>query len=148
MNDVALLLLIFIFAYVYCLLYAPSIEKVYYNSFSGNLNRLHKKCMYTCKTNTCKSLISGRGNTYFINTPEEEQQGVKNCLITFWGMGHFLLFTIIGYLLPGMFFESLIIGIAFEIYEYNKYDCADPLDILYNTGGFLLGALIRSITMS
>ena len=63
----------------------------------------------------------------------------KNCLITFWNLGHFFMYTLIGYFCPNLFWSSLIFGIIWEYIEYMKWECEDYLDIVYNILGFFLG---------
>ncbi len=41
-------------------------------------------------------------------------------MVTFWGLTHAGLYVIL---------ETLAIGIAFEVYEKEKYDCHDTFDI-------------------
>ena len=58
--------------------------------------------------------------------------------MTFWSMSHFILYFILGYFLPNLWFEEFIIGIIFEFGEREKR-CDDMLDIFYNGMGLALG---------
>ena len=141
-SDVIKLLILYIISAIICFCYAPKIEKMNDGTWHGQINKFQKKCFYDCKGDFCKNLTKGRGDTYFTNTPIAEQLHIKECLVSFWSLTHILLYTLIGFLFPGLFFETLLIGIGFEIYEHFAMNCADPLDIVFNTSGFLLGAFI------
>jgi hypothetical protein len=43
------------------------------------------------------------------------------------------------FLCPSLFWETFLLGTGFEIYEYIALDCADPMDIVYNVLGFVIG---------
>lgn len=136
-------LVVIIFALVYCIIYAPSIENLddNDNSFLGKLNQLHKSCIVSCGGNNgCKSLIKEtRGENYFISTPLEKQKTIKNCLVTFWGLTHFILYFAVGYFLPNLLYEAIALGVGFELYEYKVLKCHDSFDIVLNIGGLMLG---------
>jgi len=86
----------------------------------------------------------GRGNNYYISAMNSKKQDdLQKCLITFWGTTHFVLYVLIGYFCPNCFWESFIIGVLFELYEYHAFNCHDLLDIVLNTSGFFVGKLIR-----
>ena len=142
-KNLIKLLGLYSLAYLYCLVYAPSIESITDNSISGKINKIHKKCAINCDHNLCSTMIQYRGNNYFISTPQDEQEYIKKCFVTFWGVTHYILYALIGFLLPSMFWESFVCGVFFEIYEHNKYDCADVLDIVLNTAGFYTGYQIH-----
>ncbi len=141
-QDIVKLLIIYFIACLVCFYFGSKIERMNDGTWQSEVNKLQKKCFYKCKGDICKTLIKGRGESYFTNTPLAEQLFLKECLVSFWSFTHVILYTIIGFLFPGMFFETLIIGIGFEIFEFIAMDCADPLDIVYNTSGFFLGAFI------
>ena len=139
-DDITIILTIFIIIYIYCLHFAPKIENNYNSSFFGYLNRLHKSCLYCCKNTTCKHVMSNlRGNNYFVGTSTDNQTDIKNCVITFWGFTHFLMYMVLGYIFPSCFFLLLISGVCFEIYEYYRFNCEDLFDIPLNISGLLLG---------
>ena len=60
MHDLIKFTVILIIAYIYCLNFAPSIEKIDTGIF-GQIDKLHKKCFLKCGTifssnETCKNI--------------------------------------------------------------------------------------------
>jgi hypothetical protein len=142
-KDITLVISIFIIAYIYSLVYAPSIENKNNTGISKTLAELNKSCLVMCQSDECANYIEGsRGDNYFISTPKEKQKDIKKCILTFWGFTHFLLYFILGYMVPGWWMEFFIIGVGFELYEYREFKCHDINDIYLNSFGILLGKLI------
>ena len=48
----------------------------------------------------------------------------------------------VGILIPNIFHEAFIVGVCFEMFEYFMYKCHDPLDIIWNVSGYVIGAQI------
>jgi hypothetical protein len=143
-KSYVILFLILLVSYFYCIKFAPSIESKSDNIFFDKLNNIHQSCIIKCNSTTCRNIVqNGRGDTYFISTPKEKQEYIKDCAVTFWGVSHFFMHFMIGFLLPDFFLQSLAVGISFEIYEYQIYKCHDILDIPLNILGFLMGRTIR-----
>ena len=139
-RNIILSLVILTVAYIYCLVYAPSIENINDDSLTNSIANVHKMCFINCKSEECKNFIStNRGDSYFISIPESEQDYIKTCIITFWGMTHFLLYFILTFLVPSFYIEFFFVGIVFEIYEYYYYKCHDINDIFLNTLGIIIG---------
>ena len=138
-KQIINVLFLYIIAYIYSLVYAPMIA----NDKDHFINKLHEKCLYEC--DVCRIITSGRGDNYYIAamTPEKQKQ-LNKCLFSFWGLTHFILYVFIGYFAPDLFYETFIVGIVFEVFEFYKYDCADPLDIVWNTLGFIVGKSLRT----
>lgn len=135
-KNIVIILSILLFAYIYCFVYAPSIE----NDNSLTITKIHKSCPINCKSEKCKTHFKNtRGDKYFISIPENEQTYIKNCAVTFWGLTHFFMYFIITFLVPSFYIEFFFLGIGFEIYEYYKFKCHDINDIYFNTLGILLG---------
>jgi hypothetical protein len=142
-TNIIIILTILTVAYIYCLVYAPSIESSNDDSFTTLIANMNKSCLINCKSDDCKSYIDkSRGAQYFISIPEDEQTHIKSCIITFWGFTHFLLYFVLALIVPDFYIELFFIGISFEIYEYYKYDCHDMNDIALNTGGIILGRFL------
>ncbi len=134
-------IIIYIIAYLYCLVYAPTIAK----NKSG-LNKLHEACLFSC--DSCNILTKTRGKNYYISTTmtDEEKKKSEFCLLTWWGFAHFMLYSIIGFICPDIFWETFVIGIGFEVYEHSPHlDCHDELDIVWNSMGFLAGRACRGL---
>ena len=137
-NLSAIVFILFI-SFIYCIHFAPYIERKYTNSF---LDKIHKLCIYKCTTNDCiKYIIRARGEKYFISTPPYKQKEIKKCILTFWGVTHFILYFILSFLFPSFYIEFFILGIIFEIYEYYEFSCHDYNDLILNTLGILLGKI-------
>ena len=65
------------------------------------------------------------------------------CLFTSWNASHFILYLILGYYYPQYYVKLALLGVAFEGYEYVKYDCADGMDIVANMAGLTLGTGLK-----
>ena len=95
-------------------------------------------CILNCVTNTCKSMISKfRGSNY--NPTNAKTRTIKNCFITFWNITHFILYTILAYLVPSFYIEFFFIGVLWEILEYFTFKCHDANDLFSNLAGIMLG---------
>lgn len=142
-KNIIIITIVMTITYVYSLIYAPAIEGSNDNSFTTKIAELHKSCLLNCETTKCKEFIENdRGDKYFISIPQSEQEDIKSCIITFWGVTHFIMYFILGYFVPAFYIELIFVGIFFEIYEYYKYQCHDIKDIYLNTIGILLGRYI------
>jgi hypothetical protein len=135
-----LLALFYIIAYVYAIEIAPVLPHIDI-PIAKKINSIHESCVVKCDA-TADLVGLGRGSTYFIgkdNNPAE----MNKCAITFWGMSHYLFYSIAGFVFPDLFIETFLIGIGFELYEKHAFDCHDSLDIVLNSLGFASGWLIR-----
>lgn len=139
-TNIIIIISILSIAYIYSLVYAPSIENVKDESLSSSIAKLNKSCLINCTSKKCKKYITNnRGKQYFISIPQHEQEHIRGCILTFWGFTHFIMYFILALLVPAFYVELFVIGIGFEIYEYYKYECHDMNDIYLNTFGILLG---------
>jgi hypothetical protein len=139
-QNIILSLIILTIAYIYCFIFTPIIENINDDSVAGLISKIHKTCFMNCKSKQCKDIITNfRGDTYFISTPKNEQKNIHNCIITFWGLTHIILYFILTFLIPSFYIEFFILGILFEIYEYYFYKCHDITDIFLNTLGIIIG---------
>ena len=125
--------------FVYSLILAPSIVDDY-----DDMNSLHESCLFRCK---CDKLTSTRGANYYINSSTTTSD-ISDCLITFWSVSHMFLYSTIGFIAPDLFLPTFTIGALFEIFEYFYYDCADALDIVFNSVGFGIGYSINKMIFS
>lgn len=107
---------------------------------------LGKFCFIKAPTFLWDFLRDNRGKNYYLNNPNGIDKDVTpNCMFTIWGLSHVVLYMILGWFVPNMFWQTLIIGIMFEYLENWTYDCHDILDVMWNTIGFLLGKYLRSV---
>jgi hypothetical protein len=139
-----ILCLLLIISYVYALVFAPAIANSN-EGWKGKFNSAHESCL---AGDGCKLPFSIRGEKYIITGDPATNDRLINCAMTFWSGTHFLLYSFIGFLCPDLFWETLFIGVAFEYYEYRRFDCHDTLDILLNTGGFILGRSVNKLLYS
>ena len=142
-QNIKILTVFLIISYIYSIYIAPYYETTHANSF---INKIHKSCVVPCKDDICKNLMKQRGKKYFIGvTDEEDVKNMSNCFITFWGFTHLIFYVIVGIFLPNLVIETIIIGVLFEVFEYIKFDCHDPLDVILNITGFFIGKYISKI---
>ena len=128
-------------AYLYCIPFSVWASK---KKEFKNLTTAHEDCVFGLRTARVRSIVSKtRGNMYIIDGDNKNNDRIKTCFLTFFGAMHFLLYMVIGLLVPNLFLETFIIGIAFELYEYYQYQCHDAFDIVFNTAGFLVGRTLR-----
>lgn len=139
-KEYFIALIIYGIAFIYAIIIAPKIGYCK-TSLCNIINNIHETCLvYSNNTNITKY----RGDNYYIGiTDKEKKEKLDNCLITWWGGTHFLLYCILGYTVPTLFWETFTLGCLFEVYEYKKYQCHDALDIILNTAGFLLGRYVK-----
>jgi hypothetical protein len=112
--------------------------------FNDNiLNNILDKCFIPTPKGMKSFINVGRGSNYYLNNKYATIP--TKCLLTGWALAHIILYAIIGFNLPDMFWESLFIGILFEIIECTAYKAHDVLDVLWNTLGFFIGYLLNKI---
>ena len=138
-GQTRVLFVIYGIAYVYSIHFAPFLAK---HAPTSSWNQIHERC-YRDAPPMLKGLLSARGTQYIIGD-ESQSASLENCLLTFWGTSHGLLYLILGYLCPKLFWPTFWIGVGFEVYEKLQYDCADPLDIVWNTMGFMIGRYVST----
>ena len=139
-QNITTIVFVLFVAYIYCIYFAPYIERNYTDSF---IDKIHKLCLYKCATDKCiKYMIRTRGENYFISTPHYKQKEIKKCILTFWGVTHFVLYFILSFLFPAFYIDFFLLGIIFEIYEYYKFTCHDYNDLFLNTLGIVLGKIL------
>ena len=103
-----------------------------------------KYCFITAPSFMWGFLRNNRGRNYYLNNANGVDKDVTpNCMLTIWGLSHVILYMILGWFVPDMFWETFFIGIAFEYLEKNTFDCHDILDIMWNSIGFLIGKYFR-----
>ena len=134
-----LLVLLFAVAYLYSLHFAPWIKENYPKS---RINRVHEQCAANVQS-VPRWLLGGRGKNYILGAADESSQ-LADCTVTFWGATHFSLYLAIGFLCPEHGAVANAIGVLFELYEWRVLDCADPLDIVLNASGFMIGRAVRA----
>lgn len=144
--DFKTLLLLYGVAYVYSLHFAPMLARHFPQS---SWNQTHESCLKELDDSNGKLpylryLLGGRGGSYIIDEPHKSST-LDSCLLTFWGGSHGVLYFLIGLFVPRAFWLTFWIGAAFEIYEWCMFDCADPLDIAWNSIGFFLGRQSRQM---
>ena len=84
-----------------------------------------------------------RGHNYFLDDGQDKSNN-ENCITSGWGISHFFMFFILGYLCPKLYLELFILGLIWEFIEY-YIGCHCAFDILLNTGGLIFGVTLRNI---
>ncbi|SIP86165.1 Hypothetical protein PACV_452 [Pacmanvirus A23] len=135
-----LIALIYIIAYIYSIVLAPKIAAST-SPVWQSVNKVHESCILNCSV--AKPILDKtRGPNYYIG--EENDPSLNNCLMTFWSLSHMFFYAILGAIFPEMFWETMTIGVGFELYEKYTFGCEDYLDFLvYNPVGFGIGYLLR-----
>lgn len=82
-----------------------------------------------------------RGDHYSLMNDEYSSNELHKCMATIWEVSHILTHGFIGYYTDIRY--SAAIGVSFEIWEWWRYDCANKLDLVYNTLGCCIGAALR-----
>lgn len=142
LNQLTAICIIYLIAYIYSLILAPMIAEQKSGEFYKTMNDFHKKCIVCC--DGCEHLTTNRGENYYIaDMTNTDPDVLSKCLFTFWGLSHMIAYSLIGYYAPSFFIPTFIIGAGFEYYEYLEFGCEDPLDVVWNSIGFLAGQYIR-----
>ena len=139
--TLSLFIIFIIMSLVYCFSITPELANRK-DELSQKITKINESCIAGC--DACTKYTKTRGKDYFIDSMNKKKgEQIKRCVLTFWNLSHYFTYIVVGYLLPSMFIESMIVGIAFEYFEYVKYKCHDGLDIIYNFLGFLTGQFLR-----
>lgn len=130
-------------AYIYALVFAPFVSQaVKENPNYKPIEDVHRSCVAGCES--ASFLIEkGRGDQYYIGA--ENSTDINNCVVTFWGLTHFVLYFVLGMVAPNLFWETFMLGVGFEVYEYVEYGCQDIFDIVLNSTGFITGKHVRGL---
>jgi hypothetical protein len=148
-KNIMLILIILSMAYIYCFTLAPIIDSIKGNTIIETIRKIHRMCYFDCNSKNCNDIITTfRGENYFLTDSELDQKNINNCIITFWGLSHILLYFILTFLLPSFYIEFFIFGIIFEIYEYYFFKCHDIMDIFLNTIGIIIGKYLSPYNIS
>ena len=145
-KQIIVILILYIIAYVYSIVFAPSIAGKK-DGILGYVNDIHKTSLISL--DGAEVLTQWRGDNYYISDMSDELAAkLKTCLLSAWGAMHIFLYTFIGYFAPDYFWETFVVGAAFEWYECLEYNCEDPLDLAWNSIGFMMGKSLRTLTSS
>jgi hypothetical protein len=139
-KNIMLILIILSIAYIFCFIFTPLIDNTKGNSITETITKLHRMCYLECNSKNCQDIITNfRGENYLLTDVDLDKNNIKNCIITFWGVTHILLYLLLSFLFPSFYIEFFIIGIVFEIYEYYFCKCHDIMDIFLNAFGIIIG---------
>lgn len=101
-------------------------------------------CMIKTNNNNLNSFIKKyRGSTYY---PHISDSNDEECLLTEWGLSHFLSCMVIGFLVPRQWLLLFLATVFWEIGEYYIADCHDILDLVWNSLGIVTGVGIRYLS--
>lgn len=116
-----------------------------HTSYAPIVQKLYNHCYLTCQHPGCQFLLKLRGDDYFLTFGDSTTEyRVKTCLISLWNILHFVLFFIMGLVVPNVFWEVVLVSMIYEYAEYKLYNCHDVLDIVWNISGYLLGDYVRT----
>lgn len=113
-------------------------------------------CYFLCKNNRMWDAYVQmfRGDDYYVVASKDKEGGdvneesyrnvAKNCPVTTWGLLHFTLYLILGFLCPKFFWPLFVIGIGWELYESLFMRCHCTMDIAWNFTGLLVGWSLRN----
>lgn len=136
-QQILAAVIIYILGYLYSLVIANMVIVR-----ESKINILHQHCFLKGKH------LLPRGKNYYMTpfTTDEMKKRTDNCILTFWGLTHVILYAFLGYFCPDLFLETFIAGFMFEAFEAQYYDCHDLFDIFLNTLGFGIGWTLRSLS--
>ena len=145
-DEIKNMLLLYIVAFI--LLSAERIMEYIMKEHNYNwLETIFKKGLINYNSSYTEKLTCKRGKGFFLingkQCTEEERDTKKYCIFTMWSAMHLLFYIFLGYHCPSLFCATLLLGVAFEIFEYFAFDCHDMLDIVYNSCGFGIGYLLK-----
>ena len=103
------------------------------------VDRFTRVCVAQCPERVWAFISPYRGNNYYIGKKTRDR-----CLVTIWSVTHYLMYMVLGYLFPNMFWETFALGLLFEVVEAATIDCHDIMDVVWNTLGFITGRYIRA----
>ena len=67
-----------------------------------------------------------------------------HCLITRWNLAHGLLYAVIGFFAPDLFWYAMLVSVGWELIERtDRLQCQDATDLLWNLFGFVVGSTLR-----
>ena len=110
------------------------------------------KCLVRSQNKVNDWLVNIRGKAYLKMSNNsklyDKYSSIYNankqfCLVTIWSFTHIVLYMILGFFCPALFWLTFIIGIFFEIGECIFADCHDVMDLVYNSLGFGIGKLLN-----
>lgn len=107
--------------------------------FSGrakSLENIFQKC-WVGEGKDWFNLGKWRGKNYTLTLSGAMK---KYCFMTSWAITHLILYAIIGFFFPKMFWTAFLVGVLFELSEWFLLDCHDVLDLFWNSLGFFIGA--------
>lgn len=142
-NSLQLAIVVYVIAIILCVLIYYTNGDKYINSCVIKLSG--RKEDYTL---WLPYLDIGRGDEYFIGRPdnEDKRKELKDtadmCPVTIWPILHFVLYVILGFLMPKFFWQLFLIGIIWELAEW-FWKCQCVLDIAWNLGGLIVGVVLR-----
>jgi hypothetical protein len=111
---------------------------------ADTVQRLYSQCYWSCDHPICRLATSMRGEGYFL-TPEgtTSPKKVRSCMLSLWGVLHFILFFLIGFVAPSIFPAIVLVSLVYEFAEYTLYNCHDAMDVVLNIMGYLFGMTLR-----
>ena len=85
---------------------------------------------------------SNTGKNYYLK--KNNNYATKKCLLPGWAVLHIILYSIISFFIPQLWYLSFIVGIIWELFEY-YYNAEFWLDIFWNSVGIIIGSSLRRL---
>lgn len=126
---------------MYILAHTPATQDV--------IQRAYTKCYVECDHPVCQTLTSLRGEGYFLTQEEDSKRlhRVKHCMLSLWGVLHFILFAIIGFVAPTILPAIIVVSVVYELAEWQLYQCHDAIDVVLNVVGYITGMALRYMVL-
>jgi hypothetical protein len=109
--------------------------------YGERVKTVFRQCYLECHLPVCEWLTQFRGRRYFLTNGDGNGK-VKYCMLSLWGVLHFVLFVLIGLFVPNIGWEVLGASLVYEGGEYVLYQCHDLLDVGINMAGYLVGSFV------
>ena len=106
------------------------------------------KCFIDYKSDVIARINArqGKGSLFLVKMHTNRNNAkLKYCILNSWSVAHVVLYSVIGYFCPSLFWLTFFIGVSYEIIEYYTFDCHNIFDIFYNSLGFGFGYFIKKI---
>jgi len=148
LKNFILVALLFIFAFIYSIVLPLTLAKKK-SKAADTYSNIHDFCLLGCGDNNvfCQDCTSTKGQDYYkTNTGEinlEKEKNLKDCVLTFWGFTHYILYSVLGFIAPKYALIFFLVGVGFELYEYKYHGFEDCSDIFWNLMGLITGTLVN-----
>lgn len=125
-------------------MYDPNQTNELMKAASHKFKKMQHGCLISTNCNICTKY---RGNNYTLAKTNHDKEKLKKCFLTTWGLSHILFNATMAFIFPMHLCELFAMGVIWEGFEHFIWDCMDPLDIVMNASGLILGRIARQCTI-